>query len=488
MALERRAFLKVAGVVAGATLSACTPVYRVLDDALDGPAEWIEGDAASFRLLNRLTYGPNLGERARADAIGIPGWIEEQLDPSGIADARADLLLRPLTSLTLQAADLAAWEKADVIVELKRGALLRKIYSRRQLLEVLAEFWSDHFNVSVEKGACWYLKTVEDRDVIRRHAFGNFRDLLLASAHSPAMLVYLDNQVNDRRAPNENYARELLELHTLGVDGGYSQADVMELARCLTGWSVKDRFWRGQFVFREGMHDPGLKEVLGVTIRPGGEAEAESVLDRLASHPTTARRLARKLTRRFLGSGEDLPEALVERATQAYLASGGEIKPMLRTILLDGVAQRQADLVPRFKRPMDYVASALRMLDAFTNAGAPVLGHLARMGHSLFEWPTPDGPPEEMAAWQGGLFARWDFAHDLGRGRLEGTEVDRELWSRHAGVEGLGEELDGLASILLGARIAEPDRSNLLRAIASEPEAPNLLLAGLVGSPAFQWR
>jgi hypothetical protein len=488
VALERRAFLKLASIVAGATLSACTPMYRILADSLGGPAEWIEADAISFRLLNRLTYGPTLQERGHAAAIGIPAWIEEQLVPAGIADGRADLVLRPLTSLTLQAADLAAWDKRDVIVELKRGTLLRRIYSRRQLLEIMVEFWSDHFNVSIEKGDCWYLKTVEDRDVIRRHALGNFRELLQASAHSPAMLVYLDNQANDQSAPNENYARELLELHTLGVDGGYSQRDVMELARCLTGWSVRDRFWRGQFVFREGMHDPGPKQVLGAAIRPGGEAEVSSVLDRLASHPATARRLARKMARRFLGSGEDLPEALVDRAAQAYLDSGYEITPMLRTILFDGLVRREAELVPRFKRPVDFVVSVLRMLDASTHAGEAVLAHLARMGHSLFEWPTPDGPPEEMAAWQGGLFARWDFAHDLARGRIDGTKIHREVWDRHGHAEDLGGELDALANLLLGAAVADPARSNLLHVIAEVEEGPELLLAGLVASPSFQWR
>src|SRR3990172_8195121 len=193
MTMERREFLKLAGLVAaGATFSACTPAYRIIADSLESPAKWLEGDTRAFRILNRLTYGPTLAERQLAAVIGVQAWIEEQLDPASLPDPRGDLSVRPLTSLTLDAADLAAWERDDVVGELKRGALLRRVYSHRQLHETLVEFWTDHFNISVEKGACWYLKTVDDRQVIRRHALGNFRDLLWASAHSPAMLVYLD--------------------------------------------------------------------------------------------------------------------------------------------------------------------------------------------------------------------------------------------------------------------------------------------------------
>ncbi len=263
MPLERREFLKLASLVAaGATVSACTPVYRMLGEAFDGPMPWLAGDGLTFRALQRMTYGPTLAERQHAATIGLPSWVEEQLAPASIVDLPGELAVRPLTSLSLDAVDLAAWERDDVVAELQRGALLRRVCSRRQLYEVLVEFWTDHFNISIEKGACWFLKTIDDRQVVRRHALGNFRDLLWASAHSPAMLVYLDNQANDRSAPNENYARELLELHTLGVDGGYTQQDVMEMARCLTGWTVRDQFWKGQFVFRPEMHDDGPKRVL----------------------------------------------------------------------------------------------------------------------------------------------------------------------------------------------------------------------------------
>ncbi len=160
--------------------------------------------------------------------------------------------LRNLDLISRKADELDGFKKEQVIAGLRQATLLRQVYSRNQLYEMMVEFWGDHFNISMEKGVGWLLKIVDDREVIRPHALGEFRELLGASAHSPSMLVYLDNQANDYQAPNENYARELLELHTLGVDGGYTQADVMELARCLTGWTVKEHFWRGELTFNAG--------------------------------------------------------------------------------------------------------------------------------------------------------------------------------------------------------------------------------------------
>jgi hypothetical protein len=491
MTLERRAFLKLATLVAGAaTVSACTPVYRMVRDAAEGPMPWLEGDGLIFRALQRMTYGPTLAERQHASAIGLQAWVEEQLAPASIPDLPGDLAVRPLTSLTLDAVDLAAWERRDVILELQRGALLRRAFSRRQLYETLVEFWTDHFNISVEKGACWYLKTVDDRRVIRPHALGNFRDLLWASAHSPAMLVYLDNQANDRTAPNENYARELLELHTLGVDGGYTQQDVMELARCFTGWTVRDRFWKGQFVFRTEMHDTGSKAVLGRSIEPGGEAEAEAVLEHLSLHPSTARLLVRKLVRRFLELAPAEEESLIQGAAATFISTGGEILPTVRHVLLDGVLRQPTGLAPKFKRPVHYVASALRMLDANTNAGVPLQTHLAAMGQPVFEWPTPDGPPEERPAWQTGLFARWDFAYRFARNSIEGTEIHLPAWLETAGASGPAESLDALSNVVLGSRLTEPARGEILRALSkeSEDDMPAVFLAGLLASPSFQWR
>ncbi len=375
-----------------------------------------------------------------------------------------------------------------MVGELRSATLLRRVLSRRQVFERVVEFWTDHFNISVDKGDCWYLKPIDDRQVVRRHAFGNLHDLLQASAHSPAMLVYLDNQANHRSAPNENYARELLELHTLGVDGGYGQTDVMELARCLTGWTVRDRFWRGEFEFRDEMHDLGSKVVLGSRVDPAGVGEAEAVIDRLASHPATARRTAHKLVRRFLDLDPADEAALAEKAAAALLGSQGEILPMLRVVLLDGLAS-EPELRPKFKRPMDLIGSALRMVRASTDGGARLQEHLDAMGQPLFAWPTPDGPPEDPASWQSGLFARWSFAYDLARGEIPGTKLDLGALLDAAGATDPLESARALTQLLLGGRLEGSALEEIARAV--EPAwangGPAVMLAGLLAAPGFQW-
>jgi hypothetical protein len=253
MSLTRRDFLKMAGFLAASvTLSSCQPLYALVGEPQ--PGDWPPLSSTDLRALNRLTYGARPWERARVAEIGLQAWVEEQLSPDSMDDFACTLRLRNLDTLSMtgqQLYDLSDrlfdnFDRETVPNQLRQATLLRQVYSKRQLYEKLVEFWNDHFNIATSKGECYYLKTVDEREVTRAHALGPFRDLLWASAHSPAMLTYLDNQANHRGAPNENYARELLELHTLSVRGGYSQQDVMELARCLTGWGVKEHFWRGR--------------------------------------------------------------------------------------------------------------------------------------------------------------------------------------------------------------------------------------------------
>ncbi len=497
MSLSRRTFLKLAGLVAaGVTVGACAPVYRQLAGVPPVWRPWPDVDPALFTALNRLTFGPRPEELARAAEIGLAGWIEEQLAPETLADDGTDLQLRRFPTLTRAAHELHAWsdklfddqDRATVPAELRQATLLRQVYSRRQLYEVVVAFWSDHFNISVDKGDCFYLKTVDDRAVIRPHALGRFGDLLWASAHSPAMLVYLDQHVSDRGHPNENYAREVLELHTLGVDGGYSQRDVMELARCLTGWTVKEHWWRGEFTFDPGRHADGVKEVLGMTLQPAGQSEAESVLTALAGHPSTARFITRKLALRFLGA--DAPAALAERAARAFQQTDGDLRAVLRVLLLDGVAAMTAaagpGLPPKFKRPVDFVASALRQLNAATDAGAPVLEYLGRLGQLPFGWPTPDGYPDRTEAWLGNLLPRWQFALALVDGALKGTSLDLEaLWAAADSATVAG-RADRLSALLMGAPLPAALRDDVLRAAGDD--AGRVLAAGLVASAAFQWR
>jgi uncharacterized protein (DUF1800 family) len=384
-------------------------------------------------------------------------------------------------------------DKVPVPSELRQATLVRQVYSPRQLYEIMVEFWSDHFNISVDKGDCWYLKTVDDREVIRKHALGNFHDLLSASAHSPAMLVYLDNQANDKSHPNENYAREVMELHTLSVQGGYSQKDVMELARCLTGWTVKQNFWLGEFEFNKDLHDEGTKTVLGESVAPNGEAEAESVIDVLAHHPSTAHFIATKLARRFVA--DDPPADLVEKAASKFIETQGDIKAVLRVILLDGLPLAQ----PKYKRPVNYVVSAMRMLNAkygdgkgFSKPNRPVIEALSRMGQPIFGWPTPDGFPDVAARWQGNLMPRWQFALALARNELDGVSLDIPALLKAAKVNEPAQGVDQLSTLLLGAPLDATARDDLLASLkakgADDDSLARIVTAGLLASPAFQWR
>ncbi|MFQ5942543.1 MAG: DUF1800 domain-containing protein [Anaerolineales bacterium] len=484
MTLERREFLRLASIVAGgAALAACSPIYRELSGLPSAVSGWDPISPFDYQVLSRLTYGPTIEERQQITQLGWKSWVEYQLSQDQIEDQGVLWRLRPYDALTLDADALALWDQGDVSLDLQRGALLRQAYSRKQLYERMVEFWTDHFNISVMKGDCWFLKVVDDRQVIRQHALGNFRDLLWASAHSPAMLVYLDNQANEGRAPNENYARELMELHTLGVNGGYTQKDVMELARCFTGWSVKDRFWRGEFTFNEDFHDQGSKVVLGTRIVPAGQREAELVLEQLALHPATAHRLSRKLVRKFV-TEEDAP-ALIESAAQVFLRSQGSIRDTLGHILEHGL-EFTGDKV---KRPTDFIVGGIRMLGADTDGGQPLQTFLAQMGQPAFQWPTPDGPPVDSNYWTSNLMPRWRFAVAFSQNGIGGTKLQVEALMEGKSVES---DFDRLSELLLGTRLEPKARDQLLAALSAggatdQRTLMELTIAGLLASPGFQW-
>ena len=497
MTLSRRDILKLSALVAASTvLASCDRLTRPITRTLAPlkAASWPQLDPADYLALNRLTFGPRPEERQRVAEIGLAAWIEEQLAPDSIPDNACNFRLRNLSTLNMSASDL--FDISDQIFdnmnrqkvprELRTAALLRQTYSRRQLHEVVTEFWSDHFNITTEKNDCFYLKTVDDREVIRKHALGSFRDLVSASAHSPAMLTYLDNQANVKGAPNENYARELMELHTLGVDGGYSQTDVMELARCLTGWGVKKHFWRGEFKFFEKQHDTGIKNVLGLEIQNTGQAEAERVLDLLADHPAAARFISVKLARRFLA--DDPPEEVIAKAIAAFTRSRGDIRAVLRVILLDGLALAQ----PKYKRPANFVVSSLRLLNADTDGGNAMQDYLMQMGQSYFLWPTPDGYPDRALPWQGNLMPRWQFAFALLRSEIGGTRVQLSKLIETTGAKSLPEIVDAITYLLLGAPLHESERDALIADLqsagANEDESTQIITAGILSSPAFQWR
>ena len=327
-----------------------------------------------------------------------------------------------------------------VVTELQRAALLRAVYSERQLYEVMVGFWENHFSIFANKDDDRYLLTSYDRDTIRPFALARFRDLLGATAHSPAMLFYLDNWRSSVARPypardgkpagvdgglNENYARELMELHTLGVDGGYSQKDVQEVARCFSGWTIQKPNEEGLFLYRPGLHDNGEKIVLGHKIPAGGAmADGERVLDILATQPATAHFIATKLARRFIS--DDPPSSVIDRAAAVFLKTDGSIRETLRSIVTSPEFFSPATYRAKVRSPFEYVAAAMRALNADTDGDRPVLDAIGRMGQPVFGRITPDGYADRADQWlsSGAMVARFNFANALATNRMKGTTID----------------------------------------------------------------
>ena len=369
------------------------------------PPEWASD---TTRLLRRISYAVTDADVLAARRYGFRGFMERQLDHQYIDDAATDAFITAHYPLLSQTTTQLYAVTGDLVrQQLQQATLYRAAFSNRQLYERMVEFWSDHFNISITKVG--YLKAVDDRDVIRAHALGNFRDLLYASAKSGAMLSYLDQNQSRAGAPNQNYAREIMELHTLGVDGGYTQNDVAELSRVLTGWTIAGR---GDFYFNAGLHDFGAKTVLGFTIAAtapsvGGAAikEGERMLDILAAHPSTARFLATKMLRWFLSY--DPTTAQVDAVAQTYTSTGGDIKAMIRATL-NSAWLRTAPM--KLKRPFHLVASSLRTSTPTVTNLANVSAQLTTTGQALFLWDTPDGYPDTVEYWAGNVMSRWNFA------------------------------------------------------------------------------
>jgi uncharacterized protein (DUF1800 family) len=383
-----------------------------------------------LKLVNRITQGFNLAEYQRAKDLGYEAYLEEQLDHLAIDDSAMDERMLDFPTLNLSPKELYETYSADFTTpyyEFKGAALLRSVHSKRQLFERMVEFWNDHFCIDQNKGSMeWVFLPEHDRDVIRAHALGSFPEMLSACAHGAAMLFYLDNWLNVAGAPQENYARELLELHTLGVHGGYNEVDVDEVAKCFTGWTLNQDanspdYLRGRFDLT--LHSGGRKFVLGHEI-PGtpqamgggsstGQREAQRVIDVTVAHPSTARFLARKLIRWFLTPTP--PERLVEQVAETFAATNGDIRAMLRVILArPNLGWASPVLRPKFRRPFHLMVSLLRGMDAdVRDPNESLLFYLPGMGHMPFDHVTPDGYPDTIEAWGSLLLPRWDFAAQL---------------------------------------------------------------------------
>jgi len=371
-------------------------------------AEW---DNPVTRLVRRVTLGITPAEVARANQLGWQGYLNHQLNYTRIDDGAVESFVAQKYPLLSQTSDqLFSAAAGDVRNQLVESTIYRAAVSGRQLYQRMVEFWSDHFNQDLDKVG--YLLIADQRDVIRAHALGKFPDLLKASAHSPSMLAYLDQASSRNKAPNQNYAREIMELHTLGVDGGYTQTDVAELSRVLTGWTIQGR---GTFVFNPAIHDWGAKTVLGVTIPAGspslgqeGIKEGEQMLDVLAKHPSTARFIATKMLRWLLTP--DPTETQISTIASAYRATGGDIKAMIRAMLNDAWLPAAP---MKLKRPFHYLASALRSATPSVTALAPMNQQLTVLGHPIFNWDTPDGFPDKIEYWAGNIVPRWAFGTSL---------------------------------------------------------------------------
>jgi uncharacterized protein (DUF1800 family) len=327
--------------------------------------------------------------------------------------------------------ELTAGPQQVVARDLTEGKLLRAIYSNRQLEEVLTDFWFNHFNVYLDKGADHFMVTEYERDVIRPRVLGRFRDLLEATAKSPAMLFYLDNWqsvapqgAKSRRGLNENYGRELLELHTLGVDGGYTQQDVIEVARCFTGWTINQPQRGGGFNFNPRIHDQGEKTVLGVTIPAGGGIDdGEKVLDILAHHPSTARFISRKLAMRFVA--DDPPASLVDRLSAAFLKTDGDLRAVMKTLLESKEFWSAGAYQSKMKSPLEMVAGAVRAVNGDVDYATSLVNQVAQMGEPLYRKQEPTGYSNSSKEWvnSAGLIARMNFALNLADNKVPGVKV-----------------------------------------------------------------
>lgn len=515
-------------------------------------APQVDDEAAIVHVLNRIGYGPRPGDIARVRKTGLRAYIDAQLRPERLSDDALEARLRPLTTLTRSSRDLAdEYERparearrqrqrdssanpdappapeerrrspemrlaALPLLELSEQKILRASYSERQLESVLTDFWFNHFNVDARKGPARFLLTEYERNAIRPHVLGTFRDLVEATAKSPAMLFYLDNWISTGpngprvdvggprlrpglapfgggnrvgrgrtglsadqrerleqrlampRGLNENYGRELLELHTIGVDGGYTQKDVTEVARAFTGWSIDRPRQGGGYVFRPQLHDTGEKVVLGRRIAAGGgERDGEQVLDILAAHPSTARFIATKLARRFVSDAP--PAGLVDRVAGTFSRTKGDLRAVMTTLLTSPEFLSHEAYGAKVKTPFEFVVSALRSTGADVNSGRALVRALQELGMPLYQCQPPTGYKDTADAWvnTGALVNRMNHALALANGTIPGVLMLNPPAPER----------------VLPGEIAETTRATMARA-ATAPQA----LALALGSPEFQRR
>jgi uncharacterized protein (DUF1800 family) len=483
--------------------------------------------------------------------LSLPA-VEQSDLLKGVNGSRRQSLLAGLSPQQRETVIALGNPQGLVNYEAQSGKLVRAVYSDRQLEEVLTDFWFNHFNVYLNKGADRYLVTVYERDVIRPHVLGKFKDLLVATAQSPAMLFYLDNwqsegpnspaatappqnarkpgprwvngpfgphpaaypvprpqqsgqpnsaakpgQPKRRNGLNENYARELMELHTLGVNGGYTQQDVTEVARVFTGWTLQDPRDGGGFVFQEKLHEPGPKTVLGHKIKANGEKEGLQVLDILAHHASTAHFLSLQLAKRFVS--DDPPPTLVNQMAATFRKTDGDLREVMRTLLHSQQFWAPEAYRAKVKTPFEFVVSALRATDADVTETQPLLNALNTMGMQIYGMQPPTGYSTSAGTWvnSAALLDRMNFALSLVDNKIGGVRFDAAKLIPAGQASDPYAQQAQLEQILLTGNISPQTHQTIESEIAttgakpaaaSAPPTTNTTVALLLGSPEFQRR
>ena len=483
-----------------------------------------ENQAATIHLLELLDLPPD--QRFQA-ILKLPPQ-EQRAISNRAKGPRADALLDGMNGQEKETLQALRNPEQVIIDELMQAKLLRAIYGERQLDEVMTDFWFNHFNVFINKGADRFLVTSYERDVIRPHALGKFEDLLVATAQSPAMMFYLDNWLSvgpdsdvalgigpnarDRygrlvRPPkgkkqssglNENYGRELMELHTLSVNGGYTQKDVTEVAKVFTGWTIEQPNHGGGFHFEPRMHEPGDKIVLGHVIKENGEKEGLEVLHLLAHSPKTAHFVSLKLATRFVS--DNPPPALVDRMTETYLKKDGDIREVLRTMFKSKEFWSEDSYRAKVKTPFEFVASAVRASGAQVDDARQLVGTLNNMGMMPYGMLPPTGYSMKADTWvnSSALLARMNFALNLGGGRVRGVSLDATALAPNATdaehaltqMEGslLGGDVSEQTHDTISKQLEDPQISQRRLDDPSRPPNVGAIVGLILGSPEFQKR
>jgi uncharacterized protein (DUF1800 family) len=576
------------------------------------PVKTLTEEQRAIHLLDRATFGPRPGDVERVMKLGWEKFIEEQLHPDRISDQIVEAKLKTLESIHLSNADLAKYYPRPNVIrealkakgldfppnnnaqqtgnnqdnikqrreymqvlaemgykppqlavqELQQAKILRAVYSERQLQEAITDFWFNHFNIYIQKGADRILTTSYERDVIRPRVFGKFEDLLKATAESPAMLFYLDNFMstapdapqrsaknrdefreklrrdrgfgklremrrgggqerrqqmpNDRaeneqqamlnnngkikrarRGLNENYAREIMELHTLGVDGGYAQKDVQEVARCFTGWTLRNPRGGAEFVFNPMMHDDGEKVVLGRKIPSGGGVkDGYAVIHLLATHPSTAKFISTKLARKFVSDVP--PQSLVDKMAETFRKTDGDIREVMMAMFKSREFWSAESYRAKIKTPFEMTVSAVRAIGADTNGSPQFHRWIAQMGEGLFLAQPPTGYADTAEHWvnTGALLERMNFALALSGNRIPGARVNLSNLAPGLNAAQPSQVVDRYLKVLLRGEVSPRTRATIDKSLNEQQMAkadggPSPVdvakVVGLIlGSPEFQ--